>query len=241
MKLQKFLFKRISIIILISIFTIVGIIACSGDTITGRRGGGYYSQGSGGSGGSSGGSGGSGGGTSIGGFIDSVPNASGKDVTASDVIPINRIRMLDIYPNLKNDNDFKSSGLTDDEVVKWRTFLKGKYPYSIKLNTTENKIDFKRDYKDIFSNATWKKATDGSFQISHVYKYSDSYYDKVFVKLSFEEYYTNRYWVWNYGVIEYTFARKYAGTDKNGKYRDWSYIFTLTSDRFHFGTNTHLQ
>ncbi len=38
MELQKFLFKRIAIIIVVAIFSIAGIIACSGDAITGSGG-----------------------------------------------------------------------------------------------------------------------------------------------------------------------------------------------------------
>lgn len=253
--------KRFLYLIAIAVMSAIIGISCSDSLTSPGYGGGYYSGNSGGIGGSGGGgnsggsgggnsgssnsggsnSGGEGGGSSIGGFIDSVPTASGNTVTASDIIPINRIRMYDIYPYLKNDNDFKQDGLTESEENSWKSFLKTSN-ISIKLNTTDNKIYFLRDYIDIFTNATWKKASDGSFQISKVYKYSDNYYDKVFVKMSFREHYANtHWWIWNYGEIEYTFARKYSGLDKTGKYRDWSYIYTLKSEPFHFGTNTHLK
>lgn len=245
-RLFGFFKKRFLYLIAIAVIVVIGI-SCSDSLTSPGYGGGYYSGNSGGSSGgnsgnsNSGGSSSGGGGSSIGGFIDSVPTASGTTVTVSDIIPINRIRMYDIYPYLQNDSDFKQYGLTESEENSWKSFLKTSN-ISIKLNTTDNKIFFLRDYIDIFTNATWKKASDGSFQISKIYKYSDNYYDKVFVKMSFREYYTNtHWWIWNYGEIEYTFARKYSGLDKTGKYRDWSYIYTLKSEPFHFGTNTHLK
>lgn len=239
-------------LIVIAIMIVAVGVSCSDSLTSPGYGGGYYSgssgsggssEGSGSGGSSGGGSGGSSGGSSggniyVGEFINSVPTAIGTPVTEEDVIPINRIHKYDIYPYLKSSDNFKSYGLTDNEINAWKNALQKDKDYiSIKLNTTNNKIDFLRDYEDIFSNATWKKAPDGSFQISQVYKYSNNWYDAVFVKMSFEEYYNiNKHWLWNYIVVEYTFARKYSGNN-----RDWSFMYTLTSDKTHFGTNTHLQ